>query len=55
MYNCVDITSLGSSVEALLGIRPGVNTVCEDRATVGLALGGTHVESLGNSYGVRGS
>ena len=54
LYNCASSTSLGYYTGDLFGIIPGVNTSWEERTPVGMATGGTHVEYLGGSDGVRG-
>ena len=54
MYNCVGSTELGSSAGDFLEIRPGVKTRWEEKAPVGLELGGKNVESLGSSDAVSG-
>ena len=52
MYNYVGSTVLGSSVGALLGFRPGVNTGWEEMITVDISPGGASVAYLVNSDGV---
>ena len=52
MWNLIFITSLGSSAGTFLGSRPGLYTGFGYMILVCLALGGTHVSSMGRFYGV---
>ena len=54
MYNCIDITSLGSSSGSFLGIIPVVKTGFGYRALVVLSLGGSYVASMGRYGGAIG-
>ena len=53
MYSCIGSNVLGFSVGVFPEIINGVNTEREERNSVGLKSGGTHVAALGNSDAER--